>query len=467
MLSTYAAVFLIFMVFSLVIGFLFSKRSKNLEDYFLASRSLSAPLVFLTVCASWIGASSMLVSTDEALLRGISSFWVMGMPTVVTVLIFAILLARPIRRLSILSLPDLVEKRYGRVVRHMSSVLIVWYMVLLGASQMVALGQFLRLFLGTSYLTSLLIGTAVVLAYSLLGGFLSVVATDGIQFLFLAVGLGTLVLVMIVGHGLHGIADAAASMGKNHYFDFFFDAKRNILIFFSFTLAWTVSPITWQRIQGAKNQRSAVRGLWFAAAFLLAAYAGLVLIGMMSLPAGPADLSGRPLLARIIVSLGASPLGLLLFIAIVAAVMSTLDTAINTGALSLAHDLIGQTPFICKKQESPFLGRISTLLIAISSLCVATQFQSILRTLGLASEIMTEGLFIPGIAMIFLRKRYPAAGAFSLVSGGLFALMGFGREMGLWTLPWPPWPISILYGLSLSGLAFAAGAVFDRKNRIS
>ncbi len=92
----------------LLVSFIFSTRMKNLEDFFLASRRLPAFLVYLSLAASWFGATSTLVSADEALETGVSSFWIMGVPAVLTVLILAFFLARPIRRLPIVSLPDLV-----------------------------------------------------------------------------------------------------------------------------------------------------------------------------------------------------------------------------------------------------------------------------------------------------------------------------------------------------------------------
>jgi len=462
-------IFALFLFFALILGssLLFGAKNKNLEDFFLASRKLPVFLVFLTVAASWMGASSTLVSTDEALRQGISSFWVMGLPTVVTVLVFAFFLASPIRRLQIISLPDLVEMRYGRGVRHMSSVLIVSYMILLAASQMVALGQFLKYFLGMSYVESLILGSLVVLAYAVFGGFFSVVITDGIQFFFLAAGIIALFFTLLMSGGFQDLGVIASELGKTHYFDILYDIKRNILIFFSFTLAWVISPITWQRIQGARDQKSAVRGLLFAAAVLLALYAGLVSIGMMSLSQVSPNPSEGPLLSSIISSQGGSFLGILLFVAIISAVMSTLDTAINTGALSLTHDVIEQIGLFRRKQSPVLMARAATVFIGIISFIIATQFQSILKTLGLASEIMAEGLFIPGIAMIFLKRKFPRAGAISLVSGGGFAVIGFFNEIGILGWPWPSWPFSLPYGLAISGMGFLLGIVIDLRNRIS
>ena len=167
----FIAIFLGYIALLLILSFVFSKRMRNLEDFFLASRRLPSSLVFLTLGASWLGATSILVSVDEAYRIGVSSFWVMGLPAILTVFVFYFFLAKPIRQLPIVSLPDLVEMRYGPVVRHLASVLIIWYMTLLASSQMVAIGNFLKAFLGTSYFNALLLGTAIVLIYSILGGF--------------------------------------------------------------------------------------------------------------------------------------------------------------------------------------------------------------------------------------------------------------------------------------------------------
>jgi len=130
-------------------GLLFSRKSRSLEDFFLASRSLSPGVMALSLCAAWFGASSILVSADEACRTGVSAFMIVGLPAVLTILLFAFFFAGRIHGLPTISLSDLVEARYGRAVRRLATALIVWYMVMLAASQMVAAGQFLKGFLGT------------------------------------------------------------------------------------------------------------------------------------------------------------------------------------------------------------------------------------------------------------------------------------------------------------------------------
>lgn len=452
----------IYFILILSLSFLFSRRMKSLEDFFLASRNLPTSLVYLSLCASWFGATSILVSTDEAFKYGISAFWVMGIPAILTVLLLAFFLARPVRQLPIVSLPDLVELRYGRLVRHLASLLIVWYMVVLASSQMVAIGNFLETFLGTSYLLSLALGTVVVLIYSIFGGFFSVAITDGLQFFLLSAGCIGLFIFLLGASSFKEIPALASQLGRPDYFNFLFDFKKNFLTALSFTLAWTISPIAWQRIQAAKEDRKAQQGLYAASGTFVLLYGLLLFTGILSLPLFFSKSFGSSLLSELISSKLGNFLGGVLFVAIVAAVMSTMDTAINTGALSLTRDVYQQIFPSYRKKRIILMSRLATFLVGALAFLVATKFQSILKTLGLASEIMAEGLFVPGIAMIFLKKRLPAAGFLSLTLGGGFSVVSFLCEMGLLRFNWPSWPFSVPYGLTLSLFGFLAGFAIEK-----
>jgi SSS family solute:Na+ symporter len=433
---------------------------KSLEDFFLASRKLSAGLIYLSLTAAWFGATSILVSTDEALKSGISSFWLVGLPAVATVLILAVFLARPLYRLSIMTLPELVELRYGRTVRHLSSILIIWYMAMLAASQMVALGNFLGTFLGFSYFWSLALGTAVVLLYSVFGGLRSVVVTDCVQFFLLAAGVIGLSLFLAGRSSWSEISLLADGLGKSGYFDFFHNIKENFLIALSFTLAWTISPIALQRIQAARDVREARKGLAATAATLFLLYGFVVVIGIFSLPLFSGQALARPLVSEIILSKLGAFFGGLLFVAVVSAILSTMDTAINTGALALTRDFYQQL-FPSAEKRPVLVSRLATIFVGVSAFLIATRFQSILKTIGLSSEILAEGFFVPGLAMIFLKRPLPSAGLLSLCLGGGFAVLSSLGAMNILRLGLPAWPFSVPYGLLLSLFGFFVGLIID------
>jgi SSS family solute:Na+ symporter len=328
---------------------------------------------------------------------------------------------------------------------------------------MVALGQFIKPFLGLPYVWGVGLGTAVVLVYLLSGGLFSVVATDVLQCSLLILGLAGLSVFLGRFSDPGVLAVAAQQAGDVGYFDFFRDGQRNALIALSFVLAWMISPIAWQRIQAAGSDRKARQGLFAASGAFIILYGLVVFVGVMSLPL----FSGQSLSSPVIAEIVASKTGILgggfLFVAVVAAILSTLDTAINTGAMTLTRDILapGSGPSLTGVDHSVRTGRIATLIVALLAFGIAVRLDSILQTLGLASEIMAEGLFVPGMALFVLKKRTPAAGALSLGLGGSFALISFLSTLKIAPLEIPAWPYSLPYGVFLSIVGFAAGYLID------
>jgi len=230
-------------------------------------------------------------------------------------------------------------------------------------------------------------------------------------------------------------------------------------------LAWTISPIAWQRIQAARTDKKARRGFFASSAVLFILYSLVVAIGIFSLPLFFSQQMKNPLLSEIISSKTGIFLGGILFVALVAAIMSTMDSAINTGALTLTRDLYQRLLSSGQTRRIVVVSRLSTFFVGAMAFLVATQFRNILITLGLASEIMAEGLFIPGVAMIFLKKRLPLAGFLSLILGGGFSLVSFLCQVELIALRIPSWPFSVPYGLSLSLIGFLVGYFVEEYRR--
>lgn len=461
--------YLVFLLvyFFLVLGlsFGFTRRQNNLEDYFLASRKLPWGLVYVSLGASWLGATSVLVSVEQAFSNGVGAVWIMMIPALVTVLVLALFLSGPIRRLTRATLPELVELRYGKGVRHAAAALIVWYMILLASSQMVAVGGLIRHTLGVSFANGLLIGTGVVLVYSVFGGLFSVVLTDGLQLGLLIIGGGGLFSLLWSRGGGAAAFSFEGFSGRPGYTDIFSGIETSGLMALSFVMAWLISPIAWQRIQAASSERGARRGLWAAGGTFLAVYAGLITIGMMAFLQGISPRPGEPLMFTLL-ELSANPvLSGVLFVAVMAAVMSTMDTALNTGAFSLTHDIWRQIFPSSRDGALVLVSRLSTLIIGGLALMIALRFQSILKTLGLSAEIMAEGLFVPGIMMLFHKKKRPTAGLLSLLLGGGFALLGFFSEVGWLAWDFPGWPHSLPYGVGLSLAGFLTGVGWDRHRR--
>jgi SSS family solute:Na+ symporter len=439
--------FAAYLVLLLAAGLLFPKRAGGLESFFLASRRLGAPRITFSLCAAWIGAASLLVSTDEACREGLSAYWIIGVPAVATLLLF-LPLAGAIRNLGGATISDVMEARYGRAARPLTTFLIVWYMVVLAASQMVAAGDFLKVFLGTSYTVSLALAAAAVLAYLAAGGFPSLIRTHTLQFFLLMAGILALTVSLGLRSSWKDVVSLAARQGRDGYLNVLAHADRNPLIALSFVLAWVISPIAWQRIQAARTTGSARRGVAGAALMLGFFYAGIVTAGLFFLPLFPEGKATGPIVSEYIAFKAGPVLGGLIFITVLAAILSTMAAAVNTGAFSLSRDLLRYGAGRGDGTPGAFL--------------VATRFEDILTTLGLASKIMAEGLFLPGLAAVLMRKRAPLAGLLSLVGGGGYALVCFFAEARILPLAVPSWPHSLIPGLALSAGGFVLGLAVMR-----
>ncbi len=433
------------------------RRMRGFEDFFLASRRLTGPLMALSLTASWFGAGSILVTADDAFLQGAGALWLIGFPAVASILVL-LALAGPLRRLPAPTLPELAGLRYGPVVRTITAALLVWYMVLLAASQMAALGTFLSASVRRPYLECMAAGTAVVLIYSAAGGLRSVIASDVVQCAFLAAGLGGLAVFlsrMSAGGAMAAPPNVAGGSGLGAGF------PEYGLIFLSMTLAWTISPIAHQRIQAARSGRAARFGLAASAAALAVLYGLVVMIGVLARPVFGGNLPKGSLVPALIADKLGPFLGSLLFAAVLAAILSTLDTALSAGGLALVRDVFGRGRE-GRPDRGPGASRLALVLAAAAAFAVAARFQSILQTLGLASEIMAEGFFVPGLAMILSAKRRPLAGLLSLSLGGGFAVLSFLSSAGILPLPLPSWPFSLPFGLGLSALGFVVGLWWDK-----
>jgi SSS family solute:Na+ symporter len=429
----------------LVVGIILLRKNPDFDAYFYGKRRLGSFLVFFTVTASWFGAAATIATVDAAHETGFNAVWLLGVPTFTTIIIF-ILINRKIRETRFVSLPVLLGKYYGKTVSGFASFLIFFYMVILAASQLVAWGTFVGDFIGQHYEAAVITGAAVVILYSYLGGYLSIVFTDGLQFLLLALSLVYLVLFF------KGSATAFKTTAVD--FDFFANSRHNILMTISFTLAWVISPIIWQRIASARSAKASGRGLLMSIAAFAGLYFMVILVGIYL-----RDFQGPGSIFAFVVK-NWLPLGgsILVFLGIAAAIMSTADTAINVGALTLVKDVFQ----IKHKSRVVVYARVATFFSGILAVLIALKFDSIIETLGLASEIMAEGLFIPGMYMLFFKKKKPLAALLSLIMGGGFSIIVFINAYGL-SLPLPQWPYSLPYGLALSLLGFITGYLLAKK----
>lgn len=436
----------VYVLVLVVIGIFISRKNPDFDSYFFAQRKLGSFLIFFTVTAAWFGAASTIATANAAYKIGFNAIWMLGIPTIGTLLVF-VLINKKVRETHFISLPVLLEKYYGNSVAVFASFLIFFYMIVLAASQLVAWGGFISHFTGQSYTLTVVIGAGAIIIYSFLGGYLSVVITNAVQFLLIVVAF---VYLMVF------FKDSTSLINPSDY-NLWSNSEYNVLMTVSFILAWVISPIIWQRIGSAKSARSSRWGLIMAIGAFAGLYYMVIQVGIYMRGIPEAGQNSIDMLGALIKNWLPAGGSVLVFLGIAAAIMSTADTAINVGALTLVKDVL----HVKKKTRALLLAKISTIVCGGLAILIAIRFNSIIKTLGLASEIMAEGLFIPGMYMLFFKQKRPFAALFSLILGGGFSLLVFVNAYQAF-LPLPQWPYSLPWGLGLSLLGFVLGYGLDQ-----
>lgn len=444
----------------LLIAVTIEKPNKNVEDYFFAGRSLPFWALSITFIASWWGAGSAISTADLAYEDGLSAFWYYGVPVLISTFLM-IVFSKSIRKIGYLTQGELFIARYSKVAAKYLSFLIYIFMTFTVASQMVGLGQFFGTYLNLSYEMGIIMGTSIVLIYSVFGGFRGVVLTDIIQFCFLLIA--SLLVFFVATNkagGLSNVYNYSKLINKVDYFSFFAGAKKYFAYVITFGCAWMIQANVWQRISATKNEQDAKKMTLMSFFIYIPLYLIVVLTGMDALVLYNKIPEGGIVLS--IVKDQMNPImSVFVFVGISAAIMSTMDSLINTGALTLTLDILNNDD-----KDKIKISKYATLFTTLIALIIALRIRSILVISYLSSDIITTGAFVPLIFGFFFKKGNEKGALASMIVGSMYCLYNLLYQLGL-----PISPIfqndetlRVVLGLILSLFIYLVVSLLTSKN---
>jgi len=147
--------FVLYMILLLFLGFRSYRQNANREEYLLGNRSLSVPALVATIVTTWYG--GILGVGEFVYLNGISAWIVFGLPYYLFAALFAIFLAPRIRLAKVYSIPDILQKKYGKRSGILGSVFIL--IMTSPAPYILMVGVLLQQLFNFSFITSILIAT--------------------------------------------------------------------------------------------------------------------------------------------------------------------------------------------------------------------------------------------------------------------------------------------------------------------
>ena len=405
------------------------KKNHSVLDYFFAGRSLPFWALSITFIASWWGAGSALSTADLAYEDGLGAFWYYGVPVLISTFLM-IIGAKAIRRVGYLTQGQMMEARYSKAAAWILSVLILVFMTFTASSQMVGIGDFFGTYLGLDYELAVIVGTAVVLIYSMFGGFRGVVLTDIIQFILLVIS-AVAVFAVAFGKagGFPGIMEAADLAGKSTYMNMGAGASKYMMYVITFGCAWMIQANVWQRISAARTGRDARRMTILSFVAYIPLYLIVVFTGMAGLVLYK-EMPKGGIVASVVMDYMSPLAGAVVFIGISAAIMSTMDSLLNTASMTVIMDLRQKEESEEKKLAH---SRMATLLVTLAALLISLKIRSILEISWIASDIITTGVFVPLTAGFFWRRGNSKGAMASMAGGFLYCtynlLISFGVNL--------------------------------------
>ncbi len=466
--TTLTTLLLVLYVLAIIGIGLWNSRNRNTDDYFLASRSLPAWLLAVTFIASWWGGGSATDLVDHAHQGGLSSFWIYGVPVLIaTGLMF--LFSRGIRNIGTVSQPQLMTERYNDTAGLLLTIFVIIFMVIAAAVQVIVMGRFFQSFFDISYEQGAVIGTSIVLLYSLFGGFRGVVLTDLLQFVFfLITALILFGYTYVKGGGFSGMSAFAENHHPAGYTHFFSGVSDHLAYVITFGTSWMIQANIWQRISAAKTGTDARKMMAISFVVFIPLYLMVTFTGMFSsvfyetVPAGG-------IVPDMISKIGSPVLAALLFLGLSSAIMSTMDSLINTGALSLTVDIYQKylNP-AASPEKNVVVARMATFITAAFALLMAIKIQSVLTISWIASDFLTSGAFVPLVLGFVWARGNSKAAVISMIFGLLFSSYNLAVALGA---PFPvAWEIAsvtqALIGLGASLLIYVSVSFCTKPDKI-
>ncbi|RWR06944.1 sodium:solute symporter [Siminovitchia fortis] len=448
---------IIILYFALIagVGVYGARRATNSEEYMVAGRNLNFFMYLGCLAAVILGGASTMGTAKLGYEFGLSGIW-MVVAIGAGVVCLGIFLTKKISRFKVLTISEMLEKRYNKETRLVSAIVAAIYTLMLTVVQMIGIGSLLNVWLGWNLPLCIILGGGIVFLYTTLGGMWSVTMTDIVQFVIMTVGVFFLMLPLSLskagGWGTLNAELPAEFFNLGHI-----GGDRIFQYFILFTLGLMVGQDIWQRLFTARTPKVSKYGTMAAGMYAMVYAIALAVIGMCAFILIPNIADTQNVFAEMaMVALPPGILGIVLA-SVASAVMSTASGTIIACSTLISNDVVKRffKPDIGDKQFM-LVSRLTTVGIGIFSIICAIWIQDILVALDVAYAVLSGALFFPVIFGLFTKKVNARAAFYSIILSAAVILAGLGILGITATEP-------IVYGLAVSLVSIVLLSFFPSK----
>lgn len=447
-------VVLLYVAAMLALGWYGMRRAKTREDYLVAGRNLGPGFYLGTMAATVLGGASTIGTVRLGYVHGLSGFWLCA-ALGAGIIGISLFLAKPLLKLKIYTVTQVLERRYNPTARHASAAIMLVYALMIGATSTIAIGSVMQVLFGIPFWVSILVGGGIVVAYSTIGGMWSLTLTDIVQFLIMTVGLVFILLPLSIGDA--GGWDALVAKLPASYFSLTAIGWDTILTYFLiYFFGIFIGQDIWQRVFTARSAKVAKLAGSAAGVYCMLYGLAAALIGMAAKVLLPELDNVNNAFASIVqVSLPDGIRGLVIAAAL-AALMSTASAGLLAASTTAAQDLWSLFNGRQGEDGSAHENRVFTLLLGLAVLAIALVVSDVISALTLAYNLLVGGMLVPLLGAIYWKRASTPAAIASMLLGSLTAVLFMYRDGLDANTP-------IYYSLAVSALSFFLLGLLSRR----
>ena len=444
-MNTLLVFVILYLLGTLAIGVYASTRVKTSADFAVAGRSLPLVMIVTTTFATWFGAETVMGIPAKFVGGGLGAVVEDPFGASMCLVLVGLFFAYRLYKMTLLTIGDYYRKRFGKVVEILCSVTIIFSYLGWVAAQITALGLVFSIITNGQItpMWGMVIGTASVLVYVMMGGFLAVAWTDFIQMIVLVIGLTA---IAFVAGGMAGGTDKVFALAAStDLYRFLPEATfKDVMFFIAAAITMMLGSIpqqdVFQRVMAAKDAPTArtgaiIGGLCYLAFAFVPMF--IVLCAVLIMPGEAKALlkdDAQKVLPTLILNHMPLFMQILFFGALLSAIKSTSSATVLAPSTSFVENILRNFYPRMTDQQILRAMRITIFVFACLVLLYAINAQgtSIYDMVSSAYQVTLVGAFTPLVAGLYW-ARATRFGALASVLCGisvwlLFMFSPLGKE---------------------------------------
>jgi len=411
----------IFMAISLAIGlYTYTKVRGSSINYTVCDKSLPFIVVGTALMAQAVDGNSTLGAVSITYTGSVWAGLMISVGLALSLVVVGKYLAAPLNRMNLLTLPEFFFRVYGQRTELIVSILTIISFAILIAGNLSAVAWVLSVVSGIAYLPALAITAVVIVTYTIAGGLYSAIWTDFFQEYLALIGFVAAAVWLLATRGFGSIIAAVPTSTVD--FSSLLHRGSGALVNWAGVIALIFGNAMaldfMERVFAARDGRTARRACYYGAAMTMIIGMCVAVIGIAAVASIQGAADPRMVLPRMAVDVLPYWIGVLVFVGVLGASMSTANGAMLVISVVLARNIIQRwRPTIFEDSKMLRLSRLMALPTAAAAALIAYIRPEPGILLIVAFDIVFAGCVVPLFAGVYWAKASARGAVASIVVG--------------------------------------------------